>query len=157
MKTKSQKTNKQEKTANQRTLARLTAVQALYQMDIGRITLETTLQEFTSSRAGAELEGEQSLPADHDFLAQIVKGVTKSQLEIDPKIDEALSDDWPISRIDATLRAILRSATYELVKRKDIPQAVIINEYVEIANAFYSDDVPKMVNGVLDKIANNRC
>ena len=148
--------NNQTTSANQRTLARLSAVQAIYQMDIGQIALEDTLRDFINLRKGAELEGEESLPADHDFLKQIVAGVTKNQLEIDPKIDKALTNEWPVSRIDATLRAILRCASFELIKRQDIPQAVVINEYVEIAKSFFEDDTSGMVNGVLDRIAKSQ-
>jgi N utilization substance protein B len=138
---------------NQRGAARLAAVQALYQMDVGRQTLEDTLSQFNSHVMGREIEGEQYLPADADFFRQIVTGVIKSQLDIDPTIDNALSSDWPVGRIDATLRAILRAAVFELLRRRDIPSRVVISEYVDIAKAFYEDDAPKLVNGVLDTIA----
>ena len=141
------------RTANQRGAARLAAVQALYQMDIGRQSLEDTLSQFSVHMLGREVEGEQYLPADADFFRQIVSGVIKSQLDIDPTIDKALSNDWPVGRIDATLRAILRCAAFELLRRRDIPPNVVISEYVDIAKAFYEDDAPGMVNGVLDTIA----
>src|SRR5262245_49827964 len=92
--------------ANQRGAARLAAVQALYQMDVGRQSLEDTLSQFDAHMLGREVEGEQYLPADADFFRQIVTGVIRSQLDIDPTIDNALSSDWPVGRIDATLRAI---------------------------------------------------
>jgi N utilization substance protein B len=139
--------------ANQRGAARLAAVQALYQMDVGRQTLEDTLSQFNAHMLGREVEGEQYLPADADFFRQIVTGVIKSQLDIDPTIDKSLSNDWPVGRIDATLRAILRAAAFELLRRRDIPQGVVISEYVDIAKAFYEDDAPKLVHGVLDTIA----
>jgi N utilization substance protein B len=139
--------------ANQRGAARLAAVQALYQMDVGRQTLEDTLSQFNAHMLGREVEGEQYLPADADFFRQIVTGVIKSQLDIDPTIDNALSSDWPVGRIDATLRAILRAAAFELLRRRDIPAGVVITEYVDIAKAFYEDDAPALVNGVLDTIA----
>jgi transcription antitermination protein NusB len=139
--------------ANQRGAARLAAVQALYQMDIGRQSLEDTLAQFSAHHLGREIEGEQYLPADADFFRQIVTGVIRSQLDIDPTIDNALARDWPMSRIDATLRAILRAAAFELLRRKDIPTAVVITEYVDIARAFYEDEAPGLVNGVLDAIA----
>src|ERR1700749_4616290 len=107
--------------ANQRGAARLAAVQALYQMDVGRQSLEDTLSQFNAHMLGREVEGEQYLPADADFFRQIVQGVIKSQLDIDPTIDNALSTDWPVGRIDATLRAILRAAVWELLRRRDIP------------------------------------
>jgi N utilization substance protein B len=139
--------------ANQRGAARLAAVQALYQMDVGRQSLEDTLAQFSAHHLGREIEGEQYLPADADFFRQIVTGVIKSQLDIDPTIDNALNKGWPMARIDATLRAILRAATFELLRRKDIPTGVIITEYVDVARAFYEDDAPGLVNGVLDAIA----
>lgn len=145
--------NTEVKPANQRGAARLAAVQALYQMDIGRQSLEDTLAQFQTFNLGREIEGEQYLPADADFFGQIVRGVIKSQLDIDPTIDNALTDGWPVGRIDATLRAILRAATFELLRRRDIPASVVITEYVDVAKAFYEDDAPKMVNGVLDTIA----
>lgn len=139
--------------ANQRGAARLAAVQALYQMDIGRQTLEDTLAQFSSYHIGREIEGEQYLPADADFFQQIVSGVIKAQLQIDPAVDNALTADWPVARIDATLRAILRAGAFELLQRRDIPPKVVITEYVDIAKAFYADDAVGMVNGALDAIA----
>ena len=139
--------------ANQRGAARLAAVQALYQMDVGQQSLENTLSQFSAVHLGREIEGDEYLPADADFFRQIVTGVIKSQLQIDPAVDNALVDGWPMSRIDATLRAILRAATFELLKRKDIPSRVVISEYVNVAKAFYEDDAPKMVNGVLNAVA----
>ncbi|MBB4050815.1 N utilization substance protein B [Devosia subaequoris] len=139
--------------ANQRGAARLAAVQALYQMDIGRATLEDTLAQFGSFHLGREIEGEQYLPADADFFRQIVTGVAKHQIEIDPSVDKALAEGWPIGRVDATLRAIMRAAAFELLRRKDIPARVVITEYVDIARAFYEDDAPGLVNAALDTIA----
>ena len=141
-----------ERPANQRGAARLAAVQALYQMDIGRATLEDTLAQFGAFHLGREIEGEQYLPADADFFRQIVTGVTKHQLAIDPAIDRGLTG-WPVERVDATLRAILRAAAFELLRRKDIPPRVVITEYVDVAKAFYEDDASGLVNGVLDSIA----
>jgi N utilization substance protein B len=141
------------RSANQRGAARLAAVQALYQMDVGRQSLEDTLSQFSAFMLGREVEGEQYLPADADFFRQIVSGVIRSQLDIDPSIDNALSEDWPVGRIDATLRAILRAAAFELLRRRDIPPGVVITEYVDIARAFYEDDAPKLVQGVLNTIS----
>ena len=142
-----------DRPANQRGAARLAAVQALYQMDVGRASLEDTLAQFGAFHLGREIEGEQYLPADADFFRQIVTGVIKSQLDIDPTIDKSLSSDWPVGRIDATLRAILRAAAFELLRRKDIPPRVVISEYVDVARAFYEDDASGLVNAALDTIA----
>lgn len=139
--------------ANQRGAARLAAVQALYQMDVGRQSLEETLSQFSAVHLGREIEGDEYLPADADFFRQIVSGVIKGQLQIDPAVDNALKDGWPMGRIDATLRAILRAGAFELLRRKDIPARVVITEYVDVAKAFYADDTSALVNGVLDKVA----
>jgi len=80
-------------------------------------------------------------------------GAVTNQSDIDAAISQHLSDKWPLRRLDATLRALLRSATYELQKRPDVPALVIINEYMSIATEFFSGKEPGMVNGVLDKIA----
>lgn len=122
-------------------------------MDVGRQSLEDTLAQFSALHLGREIEGEQYLPADADFFRQVVGGVIRNQLDIDPRIDNALQKGWPVARIDATLRAILRAAAFELLRRKDIPSGVVITEYVDVAKAFYEDDVPALVNGVLDAIA----
>lgn len=141
-----------ERPANQRGAARLAAVQALYQMDVGRIPMEETVTGFTEHLLGKEVEGEQYLPADADFFGQIVRGVIANQLDIDPMIDTSLTDEWPVTRIDPTLRAILRAAVFELLKRSDIPAKVVISEYLDIAKAFYEDEVPGLVNGVLNAV-----
>lgn len=141
------------KQANQRGSARLAAVQALYQMDIGQISLEETLAQFETFHLGRELEGDQYLPADADYFRHIVRGVVQFQLKLDPIIDSTLASGWPMTRIDATLRALLRAAVFELTQRKDIPFKVVIREYVDVALAFYDDEIPGMVNGVLDAVA----
>ncbi|TDQ66141.1 NusB antitermination factor [Maritalea mobilis] len=145
--------NSTAKKANQRGAARLAAVQALYQMDIGRTSLDHTLSQFMTFYMGQEIEGDEYLPADKNFFKQIVEGVAKNQLQIDPLIDKSLVEGWPVTRIDSTLRAILRGATFELLHKKDIPAKVIITEYVDIARAFFEKDEPRVANGVLDNIA----
>jgi N utilization substance protein B len=141
------------KPANQRGAARLGAVQALYQMDIGGAPLPTVIGEFEAHRLGAELEGEQLRPADVEFFRALVSGVVEDQRRIDPVIDAALPPTWPLTRIDLTLRAILRCGVFELVSRRDIPARVAIAEYVDVAKAFFAADEPGLVNGVLDRVA----
>lgn len=144
---------REPKKANKRGSARLAAVQALYQMDIGGTTMEETLADFSATRLGTEIEGDQYLPADADFFGQIVRGVVAGQRTIDPMIDTALTVDWPVTRIDATLRAILRAGVFELLKRPDIPAKVVISEYLDISRAFFEDEGTGLVNAVLDTIS----
>jgi N utilization substance protein B len=139
--------------ANQRGAARLAAVQALYQMDLGGVTLPDVLAEFEAHRLGKELDGDQYRAADAGYFREIVGGVVEHQRQLDPAVDAALAAGWPLARVDATLRAILRSGAYELGHRTDVPARVVINEYVDVANAFYEGDVPAMVNAVLDTLA----
>jgi N utilization substance protein B len=139
--------------ANQRGAARLAAVQALYQMDLGGATLSEVLAEFESFRLGKEVDGEQYRNADPAFFRAIVAGVVHSQKTLDPVVHTTLAADWPLARIDVTLRAILRAGAYELTERHDVPARVVIAEYVDVAKAFFEGEVPALVNAVLDALA----
>ena len=141
------------KPANQRGAARLAAVQALYQMDIGGSGVLEVVAEYEAHRLGQEVDGDTYLKADASWFRSIVSGVVRDQRQLDPLIGTALQDDWALSRLDSTVRAILRAGTFELRERKDVPIAVIVTEYVEIAKAFFEDEEPKLVNAVLDRIA----
>ncbi|TDI56220.1 MAG: transcription antitermination factor NusB [Alphaproteobacteria bacterium] len=139
--------------ANQRSAARLAAVQALYQMDVGGTSLPAVVAEFEAHRLDGEVEGEALRPADPGFFAMLVKGVVDQQREIDPVIHKALPAGWPLKRIDVTLRAILRCGVLELRQREDVPARVVITEYVDVARAFFEADEPGLVNAVLDSVA----
>ena len=143
------------KTANQRGAARLGAVQALYQMEVGGATLPSVVAEFEAHRLGRDLEGEQLRPADLAFFRSLVGGVVEQQRKIDPIIHGALPPTWPLTRVDLTLRAILRCGVFELLERRDVPGRVVITEYVDVARAFFEADEPGLVNGVLDNVARN--
>lgn len=139
--------------ANKRGVARLAAVQALYQMDVGGAPLTSVVSEFTAFRLGKEIDGEQYRDADAQWFKHILAGVVEDQKFLDPYIHTALTEDWPLKRIDSLLRAILRSGGYELLRRKDVPAKVIISEYIDVTKAFFEDDEPGLVNGVLDRLA----
>ncbi len=134
-----------------RRVSRVSAVQALYQMDVSGTPHKTVVNEFLNHRFGhADEPG--MVKADEPYFEDIMAGVVSNQTGIDASITLHLSDKWPLRRLDATLRALLRSATYEIQKRPDVPGLVIINEYMAIATDFFSGKEPGMVNGVLDKI-----
>ena len=145
--------DRDERKANRRGAARLAAVQALYQMDIAVTGLNDILAEFESHGLGGEVEGDKYLPAEAAFFKDVVAGVVRDQGKLDPLIDDALSKGWPLKRIDAILRAVLRAGSYELEHRKDVPARVVVSEYVDVANAFVDGDETGMVNAVLDQIA----
>lgn len=141
------------KRANQRGAARLAAVQALYQMELSGTGVLEIVAEYENYRLGQEMDGDQYLKADASWFRSIVAGVVKDQRALDPVIADSLVEGWPLSRLDATLRAILRAGVFEIRERNDVPAPVIITEYVEIANAFFNEEEPKLVNAVLDSVA----
>ena len=145
--------NRDGRRANRRGAARLAAVQALYQMDIAATPLTDILAQFESHWLGREVEGEQYLPAEAAHFRDVVAGVVEAQRKLDPLIDTALAQGWPLKRIEAILRAILRAGAYELDKKRDVPARVVVSEYVDVAHAFVDRDETGMVNAVLDQLA----
>jgi len=136
-----------------RSASRLGAVQALYQMDIGGAAISDVFAEFESHWLGREVEGDAYKPAEVAFFRDIVEGVVREQRTLDKGIDAALAKGWPLKRIEAILRAVLRAGAYELANRKDVPARVVITEYVDVANAFVDKDEAGMTNAVLDNLA----
>ncbi len=145
--------------------ARLSAVQAIYQMELTGIDAEAVAIEFVEHRfrgepleAGAANEINTSAGAapDEEFFGAVVRGVPCHQVEIDRAIAKCLASDWRLERVDSILRAILRAAAFELIGRPDVPARVVIDEYVEIAHAFFSADEPSFVNAALDKMAHRK-
>ena len=136
-----------------RSVARLAAVQALYQMEVSGAGAETVVREFSDHRFGADLEGQSLADADEAFFAEIVRGVVEAQVDIDKAIARRLAANWRLDRIDATARAILRCGAFELIRRADVPTEVAIDEYVEIAKSFFEGPEPGFVNGCLDALA----
>jgi N utilization substance protein B len=136
-----------------RSAARLAAVQALYQMDIAGKGLAEAMAEFEAHWIGREVEGVTFRPAEAAFFRDILTGVIREQTAIDRRIDAALAQGWPLKRVEAVLRAVLRAGAYEILYRHDVPVRAAISEYVDVARAFYGDDEPGLVNAVLDAVA----
>jgi len=139
--------------ANKRGAARLAAVQALYQMDLAATGLNEIVAEFENHWLGGEVEGVQYRPAEAAYFRDIVGGVVREQTHLDPQIDAALARGWPLKRIEAILRAVLRAGAYELACRSDVPARVVTAEYVDVASAFVDKEETGMVNAVLDQLA----
>ncbi|HZH53481.1 MAG TPA: transcription antitermination factor NusB [Microvirga sp.] len=137
----------------ERSAARLAAVQALYQMDLSGKSVIDAFAEFEAFWIGREVEGIEFQPSDNAFFRDILSGVVNNQREIDVKVDKTLAAGWPLKRVEAVLRAILRAGCYELMFRKDVPVRVVITEYVDVTHGFYHEDEPGLVNAVLDAIA----
>ncbi len=137
----------------ERSAARLAALQALYQLEIAEGAPDDVIREFIEHRFGREAEAGLMGEQDEVFFTDVVNGVLKNQVEIDQMLARSLAKGWTLARIDAILRALLRGAGYELLKRRDVPARVIIDEYVELARDFFEGDEPKFVNGILDHMA----
>ncbi|HEY4266520.1 MAG TPA: transcription antitermination factor NusB, partial [Micropepsaceae bacterium] len=120
-----------------RSAARLAALQALYQLEMTGNAPGDVVAEFIQHRFGRDSETGEGVPHDEAFFSDIVHGVLKHQVEIDRSVARSLASGWTLSRIDSILRALLRSATYELVARRDVPAKVVIDEYVELARDFF--------------------
>jgi len=129
-----------------RTNARKAAVQALYQWQMTGQSLIEIERQF--------LEEERLKDAQKSYFTELFHGVPKN-LEV---IDQALSEfvDRPVDMIDPVERAILRIGVYELVNRLDMPYRVVLNEGINLAKYFGADGSHKYVNGILDKVAQQK-
>jgi len=136
-----------------RSVARLAAVQALYQMEVSSVGAEAVIREFGDHRFERDVDDMTLAGADEAFFADLVRGVVAHQREVDAAVARRLAQKWRLERIDATVRAILRAGAYELTHRADVPTEVVIDEYVELAKSFFDGPEPGFVNGALDGVA----
>jgi N utilization substance protein B len=136
-----------------RSVARLAAVQALYQMETIGVGSEAVIREFGEHRFDRDIEGQTLAPADEAYFGRIVRGVVEHQSKIDAAVRRRLAADWRLERLDATLRAILRAGAMELVECPDAPVEVVIDEYVDLAKSFFDGPEAGFVNAALDAIA----
>ena len=141
-----------------RSAARLAAVQALYQQHREGTALVRLLDEFHQHRLGRTIDDDDFDDAEYadaevPFFDDVVRGVDARKDEIDALVAEKLASGWSIARLDKTMLQVLRAGTYELIARVDVPAAVTINEYVDVAKAFFDDGQAKFVNGILDAVA----
>jgi N utilization substance protein B len=136
-----------------RSVARLAAVQALYQMETAGAGAEAVIREFSDHRFDRDIEGVRLAHADESFFGALVRGVVAEQAAVDAAVRRRLASGWRLDRIDATARSILRAGAYELIRRRDVPAEVAIDEYVEIAKSFFEGPEPGFINAALDAIA----
>ena len=142
-----------------RSAARLAAVQALYEIDMVGSNTDQVLREFIEERWINIPVGEddtitaKTLKLDSGQFTELVRGVLDRQVDLDAMINGALSDDWTTERLEVLIRCILRSAAFELLTLSESPTKVVISEYVDVANAFFTGGEPTLINGVLNKLA----
>ena len=136
-----------------RSAARLAAVQALYQQEMEGTPTARLIHEFHDHRLGATIEGETYAEAEISFFDDLVSGTLDRRQEIDELIAKRLAEGWSLERLDKPMKAILRVGAYELLARPDVPVATVINEYLDVTDAFYEQREKGFVNGLLDAIA----
>lgn len=143
--------------AGSRSAARLSAVQALYEIEMTGAALDSVLSEFIHRRwTGVDLSDGDGVPLpspDGDFFGLVVRGTLARQGDLDAMINDALQKGWTVARLEAVLRAMLRAGAFELLSCRDVPARVVINEYVSLAGDFFLSNEPGLVNGVLDRLA----
>jgi len=135
------------------TASRLAAVQALYQLDIESSTVDEAIDSVKLRGATLDDSG-TTAEIDPARTETIVRGVAADKAgRLDEMIDASLSGGWNASRLESLMRVILRAGIYELLECSDVPAKVVINEYVDVAHAFFDRGEPGMVNAVLDRLA----
>jgi len=132
---------------------RLAAIQALYQMEQTSSSVPAVIAEFLDDRLGLSDDGAPIEEADPDLFKAIVSGVVDRQEDVDRAIMRRLASGWRMERLDATSRAILRAAVFELLATRDLPANIILGEYVSIAHAFFDKTEASFINGLLDQAA----
>lgn len=137
-----------DKRYSKRLASRLAAVQALYQMQVGRVSAQEVLTDFQTGKD----EG-FSVKPDMIFVGNLVEGVTEHLPELDGIIRGHLSDEWTLERLDTVMLQILRAGSYELLKHPEIDVAVIITEYLSVAQGFFDKKEINFVHSLLDRVA----
>ncbi len=140
-----------------RTASRVAATQALFQSEQGPEMAETVIDQFVRHRLGPDDDdtfGNGRVPdAQVPLFARIVRVAVEQQDRLDRLLAENLPAGWPLARIDPVLRAVLRAGSAELAMTDGPPARVVINEYLDVAHGFFTGDEPRMVNGMLDRMA----
>lgn len=141
------------KAVRRRTAARLCAVQALYQAEMTGVPASRLIDEFVSHRLNDAAHSEGFGKPDKAFFKILVEGSSNEIPTTDEMISSVLMEGWTFDRLETIMRAILRAGAYELLSLSDVPSAVVISEYVDIAHCFFNEKEPGFVNGVLDRLA----
>lgn len=135
--------------------ARLAAVQALYEMDQTEKSARATIRDFMEDRLGLGPDGAPIEEADPDLFKSIVNAVVEHQARIDNAILGRLAKGWKLTRLDTTMRALLRAAGAEFIAHPELSEAVILDEYVSLAHDFFEEADAKFANAVLQNIGHD--
>jgi len=138
---------------SRRSAARLAAVQAIYEMEVGGRRASRVIEDYEREGFPRDGDAPKGPASDKSWFGDVVTGVEKGRTQLDLLIQGALEKEREVDKLDAVLRAVLRAGTFELAERRDVPARVVISEYVDVAHAFYFGGEPNLVNAVLDRIA----
>lgn len=146
-----------------KTSARLAAVQANYMIAVGQLPVDEVIDDFIQGRVGRfaidnrENENEEKLvelgPIDTEYFEKMVRGAQTHKEDLEKSLNRFLRDDWSYDRMDSLMQALLLNAVYELSATMNIDAKILIQEYVDLAYAFFNKNEPRMVNALLDQIA----
>lgn len=132
--------------------AREAALQILYQWEVGRASLDRTLEAYWAVRDEEHGDGEEADEIDRGFAERLARGTADAIGDLDPVIEKAAAN-WRLARMAIVDRLILRLGAYELRDDRETPAPVIINEALELARTFSGEDAVRFINGVLDNVA----
>ncbi len=136
-----------------RSVSRLAAVQALYQVFFRGETPALVIRQFIENNILEENFIPISNTLDVSLFSQLVLGVSEKQMMLDGILRQNLSPEWPFERIDPIIIAILRCGLFEILTFIEIPIPVIISEYIDVGHAFFGEKEAHFINGFLDRLA----
>jgi N utilization substance protein B len=145
--------------------ARLASVQATYMIAYEQLPVDSVIEDFVNGKVGRFVIDENSLaeteemveisPIDAQYFEEVVRGVHTKKQDLEKSLGMFLNDKWSFDRMNGVLQSLLLCSVYELTNTLDIDTKVLIQEYVDLAYAFFSKNEPKMVNALLDQIAHS--
>jgi len=142
--------------------ARLAAVQATYMAAFSGLGIDEVIEDFKSGEIGHYAIEEDALTGEHTieleemdkpYFETLVRGVQSKKEHLEKSLRSYLKEGSSFDHMNATMQALLLCAVYELAYTTDIDTKVIIQEYVDLAYAFFTKNEPKMINALLDQIA----
>ena len=143
--------------------ARLAAVQANYMIAFSQLPVDEVIQDFVQGKVGrfviddSESEDKENMvevgPIDKEYFEKLVRGIQSRKEDFEKSLNAYLRGEWSYDRINGIMQALLLTAVYELTVNSSVDTKVLIQEYVDLAYAFFTKNEPKMVNALLDQIA----
>lgn len=138
---------------NARRLARLAAVQGLYQIALSSESAENLIRRFCEDPAVLLEEERAVIAVDTELFGKIVSGVSQNQTDLDALIAGALDAKLSTDRLELLLKVILRAGVFELLHHPSVAEGIIVNDYIDVAHGFFAAKEPALVNGILDRLA----